>query len=238
MATLSLRALATCIGLPADFSVVRDFFGYASAPPWSLAPADQQASLPQALSVRTQLQRVQQRHFSLDLIRVGTFASGFLPSVDEQNLDCAVQLTRDIFGAAGFGIGRVDRGWIVPLAANTGYDVIDDDCEASDLIDEYSAPGGGIDVFFVLAWAGSTAGTTPWKGDGVGVESREDDFLGTARTFAHELGHHFGLGHENDDPNNLMCQSSEPGVVMPGSTQLNADQVDEIDDADELRSPC
>jgi hypothetical protein len=238
MADLSLRALATCIGLPADYRVVRDFFGYASAPPWNLAPAAQQTSLPQSLSLLTQMKRLQQKHFALDLIRVGTSASGFLPAVDEQNLDCAVQLARDIYGAAGFGIGKVDRWWMVPLADNTGFDVIDDDCEAHDLIDEYSAPGGGIDVFFVLAWAGDTIGTTPSKGDGVGVESREDDFLGTGRTFAHELGHHFDLGHENDDPNNLMCQSSEPGVMMPGSTQLTSDQVDEIEDADDMQSPC
>ena len=237
MATLSLRALATCIGCPPDFSVLRDFFGYASAPPWSLAPADQQASLPQSLSVLTQMKRLQQKHFSLDLIRVGTDSNGFLPAVDEQNLDCCVQLARDIYGAVGIGIGKVDRWWMVPLADNTGFDVIDDDCEASDLIDEYSAPGGGIDVFFVLAWAGNTGGTTPSKSDGVGLESREDDFLGTARTFSHELGHYFGLGHENDDPTNLMCQSNQAGL-MPGSSQLNADQVEEVEDADDMQSPC
>ena len=234
----SLRALASCIGCPTNFSVLRDFFGYASAPPWGLAPASQQGSLPQSLSVLTQAKRLQKVHFPLDLIRVGTGASGLLPDVDEQNLDCAVQIARDIFGAIGIGIGRVDRWWMIPLADTTGFDVIDDEGEAADLIDEYSAPGAGIDAFMVLAWMGDIVGTTPDKGDGVAFVSREQDFLGTARTFSHELGHYFGLGHENDDPTNLMCQSSQPGVMFPGSTQLNADQVSEIEGADEMQSPC
>ena len=146
-------------------------------------------------------------------------------------------MARDIFGAAGIGIGRYDRWWMIPLSDNTGYDVIDDDCEASDLVDEFDAPGGGIDVFFVLSYAGSTAGLYPWKGDGVVVESREMTFLGTARTFSHELGHYLGLGHENDKPNNLMCQSSQANP-MPGSTQLNSGQISDIKDHDDTTGAC
>lgn len=233
----SLRAAAFCIGCPANFALVRDFFGYASPPPWSLAPPAQQPSLPQSLSVAAQMRRLRQKHFHLDLVRVGTDAAGLLPAVDEENLDCAVQMAREIFGAVGVGIGRVNRSWIIPLSDNTGYDVIDDDCEAVDLVDEYSAPGGGIDVFLVQAWVGSVFGVTPAKPDGVVVESRENDFLGTARTFAHELGHFFDLGHKNDTPNNLMCQTGSANP-MPGSTQLNSDQIGTIKDADGMRSAC
>ena len=233
----SLRALAVCIGCPATFSIVGDFFGYASGPPWKLAPAGQQANLPQSLSLLKQMQRLRQKHFDLDLIRVGTDSNGLLAPVDEQNLDCCVQMAREIYGAVGVGIGRVDRWWMIPLSDHTGHDVIDDDCEAIDLIDEYDAPGGGIDVFLVLAWAGTTVGITPNKPDGVAVESREKDFLGTARSFSHELGHFFGLGHQNDKLNNLMCQSG-PANPMPGSTQLNSDQVSDIKDSDDMHSPC
>jgi hypothetical protein len=234
---VSLRALGTCIGLPANFSVLHNFFGYASAPPWALAPMGQQVNLPQSLSVLTQAKRLKLKHFHLDLIRVGTDGGGSLPAVDEQNLDCAVQITRDVYAAAGFGIGRVDRSWIIPLSDNTGYDVMDDDCEAGDLVDDYTAPGGGIDVFLVQSWAGNTLGRTPSGGDGCVVESRETDFLGTARTFAHELGHFFGLGHENGSPGNLMCQTSNANP-MPGSTGLNSDQIDDIEDADDMVGPC
>lgn len=233
----SLKALAACIGVTGDFRVVRNFFGYASAPPWSLAPSSQQASLPQSLSLLTQMKRLQQTHFHLDCVRVGTDSSDLLAPVDEQNLDCAVQMARDIYGAAGIGIGRYDRWWLIAMADGTGYDVIDDDCEASDLVDEYDAPGGGVDVFFVQAYAGSTVGLTPAKGDGVVVESRETDFLGTARTFSHELGHFFSLGHENGSPNNLMCQTTFANP-MPGSTQLNSGQISDVKDADEMVGAC
>jgi hypothetical protein len=232
----SLRALASCIGCPANFRSVRNFFGYASGPPWNLAKPSQ-ANLPQSLSVLKQMKRLKQKHFHLDLIRVGTDANGLLPPADEQNLDSAVQMAREIYGAIGVGIGRVNRWWLIPLSDHTGFDVIDDDCEAVDMINEFDAPGGGIDVFLVQAWAGDTVGITPAKPDGVAVESRENDFLGTARSFSHELGHYFGLGHENDKPNNLMCQS-KPANPMPGSTNLNSGQASDIKDSDDMHPAC
>jgi len=240
----SLRAFATsCIGCPANFSVVRDFFGYASGPPWKLAKT--QAGLPQSLSILEQIKRLKQKHFHLDVIRVGTDSNGLLSPKDEQNLDCAVQMAREIYGAIGVGIGRVKRWWRIPLSDNTGFDVIDDDCEAADLIDEFDAPGDGIDVFLVLAWAGDTLGTTPTKGDGVAVESREDDFYGTGRTFSHELGHYFGLDHENDTPNNLMCQTGKANPKAGSNLQLNSVQANSIKNIvppsrgwDDMHPPC
>jgi hypothetical protein len=232
---LSLRPLAACIGFQGDFRVVADFFGYASAPPWILAPS--QANLPQSLSLLAQMQRLKQNHFHLNIIRVGTDANGLLPAMDEQNADCAVQITRDIYAAAGVGIGRVERWWMIPLSANTGYDVIDDDSEAEDLVDEYSVPNPGVDCFFVLDYVGSTAGAHPGKGDGVVVESRENNFLGTARTMAHELGHFFGLDHRNDQPNNLMCQTSSANP-MPGSTELDGEQIGDIVEEDSIFNAC
>ena len=133
----SLKQLAACIHLEAKFSVLRDFFGYVSAPPWNLA--NSQNALPQSLSLATQMKRLQQKHFHLNLIRVGTRSNGSLPTVDEQNLDCAVQLCRDIYASIGVGVGRVER-WIIPLSDNTGFNVIRDSCEAEDLVDEYSIP--------------------------------------------------------------------------------------------------
>jgi hypothetical protein len=87
------------------------------------------------------MKRLKQKHFHLDLVRVGTDSNGLLSPTDEQNLDCAVQMAREIYRAIGVGIGRVNRWWLIALYDNTGFDVIDDDCEASDLIDEFDAPG-------------------------------------------------------------------------------------------------
>ncbi len=218
-----LRDLAKCLGLAGTFSVVGDFFGYASAPPWNLAPSQTNPNLPQSVSLLTQMRRVRQYHFHLNIVRVGTNANGFLPQVDEQNVDCAVHVTRDIFAAAGIGIGRVQRGWHIELSENTGYDVIGDDCEAEDLVDEYSVANDGIDCFLVPLYDGDVGGYAPSGGDGVVVESREGDFFGTARTMAHELGHYLGLGHENGDPNNLMCQTKVvQAFMMLGAFGLNS----------------
>lgn len=231
----SVRQVAGCLGLPARFSIVRNFFGYASPPPWNTA--NSQVSLPQSLSLLTQVKRVQKRHFHLDLIRVGTNPNGRLPAVDEENLDCAVQWARDIFAPAGLGIGRVIRWWLIPLSDNTGYDDIEDACEAEDLVDEFNAPGGGIDVFFVLNISDTFVGIFPSKSDGVVVESRGGTFLGTARTFAHEIGHFLGLGHENGRPSNLMCQSIFANP-MPSSILLDSEQSEDIRDHDDTKSAC
>ena len=244
----SLRQLAACIGLPGNFSVVRGFFGYASPPPWNLAPS--QTNLPQSLSLLTQMKRLQQKHFHLNVIRVGASSfDGLLNAVDEQNLDCAVQLTRDIYAAAGIGIGRVERWWMIQ---NTAYDVLEDDCEAEDLIDDYTVPNDGVDCFLVWTFVSLTVGVTFDDSDGVVVESRENTFLGTARTMAHELGHFFGLksggtdgvGHLNNTPSNLMCQSklankiSSGEVAIPGSTQFNFMQLVFIKSHVAMKEPC
>lgn len=218
---VSLRQVAACIGVSGEFSIVRDFFGYASGPPWNLAPW--QANLPQSLSVLKQVKLVQQPHFSLHLIRVGTTDQGLFPQpIHEQQVDAAVALARQVYSEIDVGIGKVDRWWYVPISDGTGYDTIDDDCEADELIDAYDLPSDGIKVFFVTAWpcstsSGCTVGRTDGDRDGSVVylqpTLRRSDgviidggWVGTGRALAHELGHVFGFGHENSDPNNLMCQ--------------------------------
>jgi hypothetical protein len=242
----SLRSLASCIGVTGEFSVVRDFFGYASPPPWVLAPNIQKIDLPSSLSLLTQIRRLQQPYFNINVVRVGTNSDGlFAPegednidaAVDEQNVDCAVDMAREIYGAIGVGIGRVERWWRIP-AADTDYEVITSRAEAGDLVQEFSVGNDGIDVFVVLVWVGDIAGRHPLRGDGVMLESLQTDFLGTARTFSHELGHYFlGQGHKNNEPNNLMAQTDNANP-MPGSTQLNAHQAEKIKKHDKILDAC
>jgi hypothetical protein len=56
---VSIRQIASCIGLSGNLSIIGDFFGYTRVP--SGAP----------LSLLTQVRRLQQRHIHLNLIRVG-----------------------------------------------------------------------------------------------------------------------------------------------------------------------
>jgi hypothetical protein len=201
----SLLQVAACIGLSGEFSIVRDFFGYASGPPWSLAPS--QDNLPQNLSLLKQMKLVRQPHFNLHLIRVGTTDRGLFPqAISEQQVDASVALARRVYSEIEVGIGKVNRWWFVPISDGTGYD----DCEADELIDAYDLPADGIKVFFVTAWPCSsssscTVGRTDGDDDG-SVVLLQTSWVATGRSLAHELGHVFGFGHENGDPNNLMCQ--------------------------------
>jgi hypothetical protein len=45
----------------------------------------------------------------------------------------------------------------------------------------------------------------------------------TARSFSHEVGHYLGLGHQNDHPENLMCQSGSASSIR-NSVNLTSDQ--------------
>jgi hypothetical protein len=213
----SLRQLAGCLGLPSAFSLVRDFFGYASPPPW---PKLTQDNVPTRLSVLTQARLVRQPHLNLHVVRVGTLDNGrFADPVDEQQVDAAVQLARRVFAEIDVGIGRVKRSWHVPLSKGTGFDVIDDECEADELIDAYDLPQDGIKAFFVLDWSCSSAtsctvGHTDGDKDGCVVELQDGNTVGTGRALAHELGHVLGFGHENDDPSNLMCQGGTAKTAL------------------------
>jgi hypothetical protein len=230
-----LREFASCLGLPANFSIVRDVFGYASAPPWKTAAG--QPSLPQVLSLATQMRRLRLKQFALNAIRVGTNAAGLMSPADEQSLDCAIQITRDIYAAAGIGIARVERWWHIPLSDNTGFEVIDSDDEAEELIDSYTVPHGGVDVFVVPFYTGDVRGIAPVKSDGIVVELT-GEYLRTGRTMAHELGHFFGLrSHENDDDTNLMCQTDK-ALELPLGAHLNPDQVEKILKHPSIGAPC
>jgi hypothetical protein len=233
---VSLRQLGACLVLPSTFSIVRDFFGYRSPPPWPPRPtAAVQSNVPTSLSVLRQAQLLQQPHFNLHVVRVGVDDTGFYTlSHFERQVDAAVQLARNIYGEINVGIGRVHRAWVVPLSDGTGFEFINPTGEANDLIDAYELPPDGIKVFFVTGWGpGGTVGHTDGDDDGCAVLLQKDDFVGTGRSLAHEIGHVMGFGHENSDPTNVMCQSgtAKTGLgitsdnnLIPATTGFNDNQ--------------
>lgn len=207
----SLRQMALCIGLEDinNFRVVRDLFGYATG-------------APRALSLLEQARRLQGKHIHLNIIRVG--ADSFT-NADDQELDLAIDYTREFYDQVNLGIGRIE--WYdVSIAAANGAENINSDDEAQDLTNSWTVANGAIDVFFVLTYAGITAGRAPvdgpcnkdtkWTMTGC-VVAIETGMLQTAQTLAHEVGHYLGLEHNNFDPANLMYGGGSWGIKLYSS---------------------
>jgi hypothetical protein len=218
----SFRQIAACIGLSSNFRVVRDFYGYVT-------------SVPQKLSLLKQLRLLKSEHVHLNLIRVGI--ESFTLS-DESEIDFAVQMTRDTYAPVKLGIGRVRR-YFIPTSEANGHEHISSDSEAEDLTNEFSVSNDALDVFFVLTYASTVAGSSPTCGTCDKYSKRmtgtvvaiEDVPLMTAATLAHEIGHYLGLDHEEDNTN-IMFES-----VVPGGT-LTADQGSIVRDHCFVKAAC
>lgn len=190
---ISLRKMAQCLGLPDNFSVIRDFFGY---PRRTITN----------ISLRNQLQILNDgKHVSLNIIKVGIDK---YTSENHDEIEFAIKTMRDIYSRVGIGVGRIEYYEITTQMA-PGREIIDDDCEAEDLTDEYTVDNASCDVFFVLKYEGDTLGRSAVDGpfdkdpgifEGMtgSVVSLEENNLVTAQILAHEVGHYLGLGHHNN----------------------------------------
>jgi hypothetical protein len=233
----SLRQFAACIGVSAPFLVARDFFGLATG------RCPQLAGAAPVLSVRDQIMALRGIHFHVNAIKVGSDL--FTPS-DFVEVDGAIHKARTIYKQVGVGIGRV-RHFAIPVSLANGHEIIDNDDEAKTLTNEWTVHNNGLDVFIVRDYVGSTIGRSPAPGscnkddasDMTGsVVEISNGTQQTARSFAHEMGHYLGLGHENSKPENLMAQSSVPGVNTTTSVVLTADQGNTILKHCFMQLPC
>lgn len=260
--TLSLRAYAHCIGIDGAFFLLRDFFGYETRPPWTLAPTTDLITLPTALSLRSQLRRLNFKYFNVAVVKVGVERDGvgFWNETRAQEIDAALQLTREVYGInAGFGIGRVTRWQLYSdqqssvIGANSSkigefFDGLLDRGSANNLAQGWDAGGDAIELLFVQSYGADEVGNTPWGEDGVLVELGRSSFFATARTLAHELGHFLIRGgifgeHENDNPSNLMCQTRFAIAAtnlsnLLNSTTVNTSQVSDMRTSDWMRLAC
>lgn len=231
---VSLRQVAYCIGITDGFRVLEDFFGYVSIP---------SIPLNGSLSLRTQLERLRYPHIHLNLIRVGIelFNRG-----DEEEIDYAVQYTRDIYATVDMSIGRVQRCSITTAESN-GREAIGCDEEARILTREWTVPNNGLDVFFVRTYAGLTVGFSAINGpcnknSGLlngSVVAIEEDRDKTGAILAHEIGHYLGLNH-SPDQNNLMHDvvPTVPDPRVPHADYLTSDQGDVMLQHCFVRAPC
>ena len=220
----SLRQLAACLGLPANFAVVRDFYGYVTGhPKW--------------LSLLTQARLLQGKHIHLNLIKVG------VGSNINQDLDAGLQYMRDTYATVQLGIGRIKR-FALPEPNATKHKTLESDDEVVALINEWSVHNDGIDLFLVGTISGTGVGKT-WVPGSCDKDDTKDNPAGstvavgetfalvstvpglTGYTLAHEIGHFLGLdarytGNHNPDPNNLMAASNP--VPIPTVGELDDEQ--------------
>jgi hypothetical protein len=216
----SLKQTMGCLGIDTnrELSVLGDLFGFLRG----RVPTDPSASA--SVSVKTQIERLGNRHLHLNVIRVG-FDTLNAITRDRRNerIDYAIYRTRDIYDAVDLGVGRVEHWWIDAADAD-GLDDIGSEDEADELVERATVYNDGVDCFVVrnisagfIGKASDIPGTCEKgeKTDGIvaGESNLGDETF--AKTFAHELGHHLGLTHNHGSgcpsttagQNNLMAQS-------------------------------
>ncbi len=205
---ISLRAIAQCIGLPGEFSLIRDFYGY-------------QTKVPGTLSLREQVRLLQGKHIHLNLIRTASFDVS-----QQREIDLGLLIMRRIYATVNVGVGRIQRFSIPPE-----HEVIDGGSEAHDLWNEFSVPNTSIDVFLARLFIGA-AGQSPTAGSCdktskndsgcvIGVENNTNNLsvelgLELGQAIAHEVGHYLGLEHEDELPDNLMFPVGPNGGKLYG----------------------
>ena len=156
MATLSLRQIAqNCLGATGDISVNSHVYGYIFRDAdgsvfGTLGGGD---TFPGSGGARTRslkrhLQTISGQSTDLVVILVGheNDFSGAVTRDQVAKAQYAIQVARDLYAEVSLGIRTIN--WQrIPLADAGGYVDIAGRDEAQDLTDDWSGPGGGIDVF-------------------------------------------------------------------------------------------
>lgn len=258
MATLSVRAIASsCLGLTGAFSVNRDLYGYifrdADGSVFGTLGGNDTfpgTGAPRTRSLKRHLETISGRATDLVIILVGhedDFTSGAVSRDDVTKTQYAIQVTRDIYAQANLGVRRI-RWTRIPLADAGGYVNISGRGEAQDLTDDWSGPGGGIDVFVVQSidgaggWSnvkGPCDKTSKFDLSGAVIEiSGSRRFTGVL--MAHEVAHYLGLEHANSLTNVMGADTDGDGIgeIDRNSTGVTSGQGTTMRGHCSVAGPC
>ena len=237
----SIRQLAACIGLPINLSVLGDFLGFFRR---TLPPDPTGVRV--TVSLLRQARLLKGPHFNLNVIAIGV--ENFTDAEDIQT-DYSVFKIRNIYAQVGVGVGRI-KYFQVTVADANGLDAPTTEDQLEEIGHKWVVNNDALDVATPFAMnvasnGGVTLGLSPQPGpcvdkDNKGMNGSVVGLFGseqTARTFAHEVGHNLGLGHQNDHPANLMCQSGVASSIR-NSVNLTNDQGDDIKDHCLMKSGC
>jgi len=208
----SVRKVAECHKLDGSFWVVRDLLGYVTG-------------APEQISLSKQRELLHGHHVHLTINRVGV---ELFDAADDQEIDQAVAVARDLYSAADFGI-YVHRRRDISLHDANGMENIGSASEAQALTEEFATNSRSIQIYFVQSVAGSAVEVAPgdastdgvkgyWYGAVVGLES---DPVTTGFALARGIGKFLSLV-DHDDPDNLMYPT------LPNGGQLTARQRNNI----------
>ena len=257
MATLSVRQIAqTCLGRTGDISVNSHVYGYifrdADGSVFGTLGGNDTfpaTGEPRTRSLKRHLQTISGKSTDLVVILVGheNDFSGAVSRDDVTKAQYAIQVARDLYAQVGLGIRTIN--WQrIPLADAGGYVDIADRDEAEDLTDDWSGPGGGIDVFIVQSigdaggWSnvdGPCDKTSKFDLSGAVIEiSGSRRFTGVL--MGHEVGHYLGLEHTNTITNMMGADTNGDGIgeINSNSTQLTSGQGSTMRSHCSVRNPC
>jgi hypothetical protein len=248
---LSLGRIARqCLGLSGPISVNTNVYGYMyrdtdGSTFGTLLAADILPGTGTATtrSLRRHLQTISGPSTDLVLIMVdheNDFSGRF--TLDQATkMQYAVQVARDIYAQQNLGIRRLNWQFI-PRAAAGAYADLTDRAEAGNLTDDWSGPGGGIDIFLVQ----SIGDADGWSNiDGPCDKNSSDDLTGvvlevtglrriTGILLAHETGHYLKLEHATTIMNVMGVDSDGDGVGSINNTSTGLTDAQGVS----MRSHC
>jgi hypothetical protein len=257
VATLSVRQIAqSCLGATGSISVNTHVYGYIFRQTdgsvfGTLGGND---TFPGTGGARTRslkrhLQTISGQSTDLVVILVA-HENDFSGSVTRDQVtkaQYAIQVARDLYAQVNLGIRKIN--WQrIPVADAGGYANIADRDEAQDLTDDWSGPGGGIDVFLVQS-IGDAGG---WSNvDGPCDKASKSDLSGavielsgsrrfTGVLLGHEVGHYLKLEHTNTITNMMGADTNGDGIgeITSNSTNLTSSQGSKMRSHCSVKGPC